>query len=99
MARHPKADHPGLVLEDAFLRPLGLSQNALAAMIGVPSNRINDIVRGRRGITADTDLRLARVFGVEEGSWLQLQNDYDIAVARQVAGMEIRKIRPLRAKK
>ena len=71
-----------------------MSQNALAQAIGVPSNRINDIVRGRRGITADTDLRLARYFGLSEGYWLRLQNTYDMMEARREAGTSIIRIKP-----
>ncbi|MGB0910498.1 MAG: HigA family addiction module antitoxin [Nitrospirales bacterium] len=89
-----KNPHPGEILQEEFLQQLGLSQNALSQAIGVPSNRINDIVRGRRGITADTDLRLARYFGLSEGYWLRLQNSYDIAEARREAGKAIARIKP-----
>jgi addiction module HigA family antidote len=81
-------------LQEEFLEPLGLSQNALAQAIGVPANRISEIIRGRRGITADTDLRLARFFGTSEGYWLRLQNTYDMMEARREVGTVIGKIKP-----
>ena len=94
MAKLLKNSHPGEILQEEFLEPLGLSQNALAQAIGVPSNRINDIVRGRRGITADTDLRLARYFGLSEGYWLRLQNTFDMMEARREAGQSLTRIKP-----
>lgn len=94
MAKLLKNPHPGEILQEEFLEPLSLSQNALAQAIGVPSNRINDIVRGRRGITADTDLRLARYFGLSEGYWLRLQNTYDMMEARREAGPSLTRIKP-----
>ncbi len=90
-----KNPHPGEILNLEFLEPLGMSQNALAQAIDVPANRINEIIRGRRGITADTDLRLARYFGVSEGYWLRLQNTYDMMEARRSFGKMIKKIRPI----
>lgn len=66
--------HPGEILYEEFMRPLGLSRSALARALGVPRGRINDIVRGRRGITADTALRLSRHLGMEPRAWLNLQN-------------------------
>jgi addiction module HigA family antidote len=89
-----KNPHPGEILQEEFLEPLALSQNQLARAIGVPSNRINEIIRGRRGITADTDLRLARFFRLSEGYWLHLQNAYDMMEARRDTGKSIGKIRP-----
>ena len=73
--------HPGEVLREDFLRPAGLSVNALAKALHVPTPRINDVVRERRGITADTALRLARYFGGDAQSWLNLQAVYDLRVA------------------
>ncbi len=73
--------HPGEVLLEEFLKPLGLSQNRLALDIRVPARRINEIVHGQRRITADTALRLARYFGVSPQFWLGLQMDYDLDVA------------------
>ncbi len=94
MTKNAKNPHPGEVLQIEFLDRLGLSQNALAQAIAVPSNRINELVRGRRGITADTDLRLARYFGLSEGYWLLLQNAYDLMEARREAGKIIGQIKP-----
>ena len=74
--------HPGEVLLEEFLKPMGLSQNRLALDIGVPPRRINEIVLGKRGITADTALRLARYFGVSAQFWLGLQMDYDLDVTQ-----------------
>src|SRR5262249_36808062 len=70
--------HPGEILMEEFLRPMTLSQTALARAIGVPPRRINEIVLGKRAITADTDLRLARYFGLSEGFFLTLQADHDL---------------------
>jgi antitoxin HigA-1 len=73
--------HPGEVLREDFLRPAGMSVNALAKALHVPTPRINDVVRERRGVTADTALRLARYFGGDAQSWLNLQAVYDLRVA------------------
>lgn len=70
--------HPGEILLEEFLRPLGISQNKLARDIDVPPRRINEIVHGLRSITADTDLRLSKALGTSEGFWLGLQSDYDL---------------------
>jgi addiction module HigA family antidote len=75
--------HPGEVLQEEFIKPLGLSQNRLAIAIGVPARRINEIVLGRRGVTADTALRLARFFGNSPRFWLGLQADYDLGVTQK----------------
>ncbi|MGH9588801.1 MAG: HigA family addiction module antitoxin [Terracidiphilus sp.] len=75
--------HPGEFLRDDFLAPLGLSANALAIALRVPVTRISEIVRERRGITADTALRLARYFGTTPDFWMKLQMAYDLAVARR----------------
>jgi antitoxin HigA-1 len=74
--------HPGDMLNEEFLKPLGLSQNALAMKIRVPATRIGDIIHGRRGITPDTALRLARFFGNSPEFWLNLQQMYDLSKAR-----------------
>jgi addiction module HigA family antidote len=74
--------HPGEVLLEEFLLPMGISQNALARAIGVPPRRINEIVLGKRAVTADTALRLARTFGTSESFWMGLQADYDLEEAR-----------------
>ncbi|MDY8110278.1 HigA family addiction module antitoxin [Fulvimarina sp. 2208YS6-2-32] len=75
--------HPGEILLEDFLEPMGLTKNALATAIGVPATRIGDLTRGRRAITADTDLRLSRYFGTSEGYWLRLQNAFDLEEARR----------------
>jgi addiction module HigA family antidote len=83
--------HPGEVLLEEFLAPLGISQNRLARDIGVPPRRINEIVHGTRAITADTALRLARYFGTSEGFWMGLQADYDLEEARKRLGDSLRR--------
>ena len=82
MARARKP-HPGIVLLRDFLEPKGISQNALARELGVPPRRINEIVLGKRGISADTAIRLARRFGNSARFWMQLQADYDLEEARK----------------
>jgi addiction module HigA family antidote len=74
--------HPGEILLEDFLKPLGLSQYRLAQALSVPARRINEIVHGKRAITADTALRLARFFGTSERFWLNLQAGYDLEVER-----------------
>lgn len=89
--------HPGEILEEEFMRPLGLSANALARGIDVPVTRISEIVRGRRGVTADTALRLARLFGTSPELWLGLQAEYDLRMARRDFGNSIQsRIIPLK---
>ena len=78
--------HPGEVLLEEFLKPMGLSQNRLSLAIGVHPRRINEIVLGKRRITADTALRLARYFGTSPQFWMGLQNDYDLDVAADALG-------------
>jgi len=75
--------HPGEILWEDFMQPAGLTKRALAEAIAVPATRIGDITLGRRGISADTDLRLARYLGTSEGYWLRLQNAYDLEEARR----------------
>jgi addiction module HigA family antidote len=75
--------HPGEVLLEEFLKPMDLSQNAIARAIGVPPRRVNEIVLGKRGITADTAIRLAKHFGTSEQFWMGLQADYDLEEARK----------------
>ncbi len=87
--------HPGEVLLEEFLEPLGLSQNRVALDIGVPARRINEIVLGKRSITADTALRLARYFDTSPQFWLGLQADYDLDVAADALGERLKKeVRP-----
>lgn len=84
--------HPGEILREEFLVPLHLSANALAIALGVPAPRINDVVRERRGITADTALRLARYFGTSAEFWMGLQADYDLRTAERLAGNMLERI-------
>jgi addiction module HigA family antidote len=86
--------HPGEVLLEEFLKPMELSQNALARAVHVPPRRINEIVLGKRDVTADTDLRLARYFGVSEGFFLGLQTDYDLMERRREIAAELGEIDP-----
>lgn len=77
--------HPGEILLEEFMRPLGLSSNQLAKVLCIPTNRITSIINGQRGITADTALRLYRYFGLEPQFWLNLQNSYDLEMAEEKA--------------
>lgn len=87
--------HPGEVLREEYMKPLGLSANALAKSLKVPTPRVNEIVRERRGVTADTALRLARYFGGDARSWLNLQAAFDLRVAEQASARKIeREIAP-----
>lgn len=85
---------PGDILLEEFLKPIDMSQNALARAIGVPPRRINEIVLGKRAVTADTDLRLTRYWGLSEGFFLRLQNSYDLMEQRRKMGAELAKITP-----
>lgn len=85
---------PGEILLEEFLKPIGLSQNALARAIHVPPRRINEIVLGLRAVTADTDLRLARYFGMSEGFFLGLQADYELRTKKREIGADLASIRP-----
>ena len=88
--------HPGEVLLEEFLKPMNLSQNRLAIDIGVDARRINEIVLGKRGVTADTALRLARFFGNSPQFWLGLQSQYDLDVAADALGERLeREVRPM----
>ena len=88
--------HPGEVLREDFLRPAGLTANALAKILHVPAPRINDIVRERRGVSADTAMRLARYFGGDAHSWLNLQAVYDLRLAEIANARKIdREIMPI----
>ena len=86
--------HPGEILLEDFLKPMGLSQNALARAVGVPPRRINEVVLGKRAISADTDLRLARYFGISAGIFLGLQADFDIMEQRRALGSALDAIKP-----
>jgi addiction module HigA family antidote len=85
---------PGEMLRDEFLKPMGLTNYRLAKEIDVPAQRIGDIIAGKRGITADTDLRLCRFFGLTDGWWLRLQGDYDTRLARMTLARKLAKIKP-----
>ena len=89
-----KPVHPGEVLKHDFMEPFALSSNALARAIRVTPARINEIVRGRRGITAETALRLARYFGTDAQSWMNLQDRYELAVAKSRVEDALAAIRP-----
>ena len=80
--------HPGEVLLEEFLKPLGVSQNSLARAVNVPPRRINEIVHGKRSVSADTAVRLSRFFGTSEKFWLGLQGDFDLEEARQKVDLE-----------
>ena len=84
----------GEILLEEFLKPLELSQNALARALGVPPRRINEIVLGKRAVTADTDLRLTRYFKLSEGFFLRLQMSYDLRVQRRLLGDKLDFIKP-----
>lgn len=88
---------PGELLQEEFLQPLGITKYRLAKEIGVPAQRIGEIVAGRRSITADTDLRLCRFFGLSSGYWLRAQAAHDTEVAQRELAGELRKIRPWKA--
>lgn len=87
--------HPGEILLEEFLEPLGISQYRLALTIGVPPRRINEIVHGKRAITPDTALRLSRALGTSERFWLNLQNRYDLDIELGAHGRELDNILPL----
>ena len=92
MPREIPWPHPGEILLEEFLKPLGLTQYRLAKEIGVPQRRIGEIVAGARAVTVDTDLRLARFFGTSEGFWTGLQADYDRALAKESMAVVLARI-------
>lgn len=96
MRKKLAAIHPGEILLEEFMKPMDLSSSALANALGVTPARINEIVRGKRGISADTALRLARYFGADAQSWLNLQQQYDIHCAEDALGKALAAIRPWR---
>lgn len=85
---------PGELLREDFLLPMGISKYRLAKEIGVPAQRIGEIVAGRRSITADTDLRLSRFFGLSKGYWLRAQAAYDMEIAEEVLSNALKRIQP-----
>lgn len=94
---HMPPIHPGEILAEEYLGPLGVTQHRLAVDIGVPPRRINEIVHGKRRISADTALRLARYFGTSERFWLNLQGRYDLELERDRLGPTLDHIQPLRS--
>jgi len=94
MRKKRKPVSPGEMLAEEFLKPLEMSNYRLAKEIGVPAQRIGEILAGRRAITADTDLRLCRFFGLSDGWWLRLQVDYDTEVAKATLTKALAKIKP-----
>lgn len=94
MSKKLKPVSPGEMLAEEFLKPLGMSNYRLAKEIGVPAQRIGDILAGKRAITADTDLRLCRFFALSDGWWLRLQADYDTEMARSAMTKTLAKIKP-----
>lgn len=89
--------HPGEILMEEFIEPYGITQHRLAVAIGVPPRRINEIVHGKRSITADTALRLGRYFGTSAQFWLNLQTSYDLRVERRGLEAQLDAIQPLRS--
>ncbi|MFP5023093.1 HigA family addiction module antitoxin [Pseudonocardia phyllosphaerae] len=89
--------HPGEILMEDFIEGFGITQNKLAVSIGVPPRRINEIVHGKRGITADTAIRLARYFGTSEEFWMNLQSNYELRVERRALRTQIDSISPLKS--
>ena len=91
--------HPGEILREEYLAPLGMSANALAHAIGVPANRISDVIRAKRAVTADTALRLARALKTSPQFWLNLQQTYDLRVAEKRAPIDVKPIEAIASRK
>ncbi|MCV7382406.1 HigA family addiction module antitoxin [Mycolicibacter longobardus] len=87
--------HPGEILMEDFIEGFGITQNKLAVAIGVPPRRINEIVHGKRGITADTALRLSKYFGTSAEFWMNLQMHYELRIERRALGQKVAAIEPL----
>ncbi len=96
---HREPTHPGEMLLKEFIGPMGITQRELAVSIHVPYQRVNEIINKKRGITPSTALRLAKVFGMSEDYWLNLQLRWDLYKAKQVESAEIRSIKPFQNKK
>lgn len=94
MSRKLKPVSPGEMLAEELLKPLGMSSHRLAKEVGVPAQRIGEIVAGKRSITVDTDLRLRRFVGLSDGCWLRLQTDYDTQLAKAALAKTLAKIKP-----
>jgi antitoxin HigA-1 len=97
MTRENNVPTVGEVLALEFLKPMNIIQNALAKALGIPQNRISDIINGKRGISADTDLRLCKYFGLTEGYFTGLQMDFERIAAKRTLQKELEKIIPLKA--
>ncbi len=97
MPREIPYPHPGEILLEEFLKPMGLSQYRLAHEIGVPQRRISEIVQGKRAVSIDTGLRLSRFFGTSDGFWIGLQADYDTAQTRDTLQEVLARIHPYQA--
>ena len=97
MAEYIELTTVGEMLKEEFIEPFNLTQNALAKAIFVPPNRIHQIIKGQRRITADTDLRLATYFGLSQGYFLRYQEDYELRIARRNIADDIKKIKPIQA--
>ena len=97
MASIPKVPTVGEVLAGEFLQPMNISQNALAKALGIPQNRLSDIINGKRGVSADTDLRLCKYFGLTDGYFSGLQMDFERIAAKRKLQKELKKIVPLKA--
>jgi len=89
--------HPGEILKEEFLIPLDLSARQLALAIDIPANRLTEIIRGNRGITADTALRLSRIFGTSAEFWMNLQMGYDLSVTAKAEARQLKKIKTIAA--
>jgi antitoxin HigA-1 len=94
MAKYLSPIHPGEILREEFMVPMDLSSNALANALGITAARVNEIVREKRGVTADTALRLARYFGSSPEFWMNLQKDFELECARYEIGDALERIRP-----
>ncbi|MCK0515627.1 HigA family addiction module antitoxin [Williamsia sp. DF01-3] len=88
---HPPI-HPGIVLFEDYMQPMGLSQRRLADLMNVPPRRINEIIHGKRAITPDTSLRLGKMFGISETFWLNMQTHYDLEVAKETTDLSTVKV-------
>ncbi|PCJ33547.1 MAG: addiction module antidote protein, HigA family [Alphaproteobacteria bacterium] len=89
--------HPGEILKEEFLVPFGVSARQLAFAIDIPANRLTEIIRGNRGVTADTALRLSRIFGTTAEFWMNLQMGYDLSVTAKAEARELKKIKTIAA--
>jgi len=89
--------HPGEILKEEFLIPFGVSARQLAIDIGIPANRLTEIIRGNRAVTADTALRLSRIFGTTAEFWMNLQMGYDLSVTAKAEARELKKIKTIAA--